>query len=105
MSDKTPMAYSLIDYAGVLGLAVWGGLVNFRARVKAGKVPAFSIMELVGEMATSGFVGVITFFVCEATGVHPLITAATVGMAGHMGGRSLTLLEEYLINRFKRHGV
>ena len=91
MEHPNPESYSLLQYAGVLGLSVWGGVVNFWQNVKSGR--AFSVMELIGEIATSGFAGIVTFYLCESAGLDDLFTAATVGIAGHMGGRTIALIE------------
>lgn len=99
MITKSPESYSLIQYAGVLSLAIWGGVINYMRRMRSARVPTFSIVELIGEVATSGFAGILVFWLCEAAGVHALITAATVGVAGHIGGRSLILIEEFLLHK------
>lgn len=92
-----PESYTLMQYAGVFGLSIWGGLVNFWQNMKSGR--RFSIMELVGEISTSGFAGIVTFYLCEAAGLNDLFTAATVGIAGHMGGRTIALIERLLSMR------
>jgi hypothetical protein len=92
--EKDPFNYSLITYAWVLFLAAWGGAVNFLRKIKSGAVRAFNLTELVGEIVTSAFVGVLTFWLCEASGFHPLITAALVGISGHMGSRGIFALEQ-----------
>lgn len=99
MHDKDPTAYSWITYAWVIGLSAWGGLVGFYRRVKAGESSFANLMEIIGELATSAFAGVITFWLCEAAGFAPLITAALVGVSGHMGSRAIFQLECWL----KRH--
>lgn len=90
-----PESYSLLQYAGVIALSVWGGIVNFWQNLKSGN-RAFSIMELVGEVSTSAFAGIVSFYLCEAAGLDSLFTAATVGIAGHMGGRTIALLERVI---------
>jgi hypothetical protein len=99
MPEKDPFNYSLITYAWVIFLAVWGGVVSFYRKMRTGAVRAFNVTELVGEIVTAGFVGVITFWLCEASGFHPLITAAFVGISGHMGSRGIFALEQLLGNR------
>jgi hypothetical protein len=42
---------------------------------------------------TSAFAGLITFWLCEWAVVHPLLTAALVGISGHMGSRAIFKLE------------
>lgn len=95
MYEKDPSTYSLITYLWVTGLAAWGGLVNFYRKVKSGETRAFNVTELIGEIVTSAFAGLITFWLCEAAQIHPLVTAALVGISGHMGSRAIYQLERW----------
>lgn len=99
MPEKDPTTYTLITYAWVVVLSAWGGAVSFFRKVRRGVVRVFSITEFIGELVTSAFVGVITFWMCEAAGFDSLITAAMVGIAGHMGSRGVFALERVLVQR------
>jgi len=101
--DKDPTSYSVITYLWVFGLATLGGFVNFMRRVRQGHTQMFNIIEFVGEIFTSAFAGVITFWLCESSGIDPLLTAALVGVSGHMGSRALFVIEKYLIRMFPTH--
>lgn len=103
MPEKDPSTYGLITYLWVTGLAAWGGLVSFYRKVKTGKVRAFNIVELIGELATSAFAGLITFWLCEAAGFQPLVSAALVGISGHMGGRAIFQFEAWAESRFGKY--
>lgn len=100
--ETGPIIKHLLDlglgYVWFVLLAVWGGTVNYINRRKNDKLP-FSVVELVGEWAVSGFAGIITVLICQELGMSVTITAATAGIAGHMGGRSIFLLERYFQNR------
>jgi hypothetical protein len=85
-----------------LALAMWGGVANYAARVKGGTAHAWSIFELAGEMVISGFVGTLAYVACKEFAVTEWITAATVGMAGHLGSRSVFILERILRAKFAR---
>jgi len=89
-----------LPYAWVLLLSIFGGIVNFMQKVRSGEISRFSITELFGEMVTSAFAGVITFLLCKAADINELITAALVGVAGHMGSRLIFKLEKYLMKRY-----
>lgn len=91
-SLKSPLSYSLREYALVLGVALLGGTASWAQRVKKGQADA-SIPALVGELVISAFSGLITFWICESQGFSPLITAAAAGMAGHAGGTGISWLE------------
>lgn len=73
--------------------------MNFIQKVKAGEARPFNIVEFIGEICTSGFAGVITFYLCEAGSFSPLMTAAMVGIAGHMGGRAIFQLERLVSSK------
>jgi len=99
MPEKDPLSYSFLTYAWVILLSSWGGVVSFRTKLKNGVVRPFNLMELFGEMVTSGFVGVLTFFLCEAAGIEQLMSAALVGISGHMGSRAIWHLERWAERR------
>ena len=101
MPEKDPTNFTLITYAWVLFLSTWGGLVSFFRKVKTGETKASNIMELVGELVTSAFAGVITFYLCDAAGIGGLISAVFVGISGHMGTRAIFLLERAVEKRLK----
>jgi hypothetical protein len=104
MPEKDPTSYTLLTYAWVTVLSAWGGLVNFLGRVKSGEARAFNFIELIGELFTSAFAGVLTFWMCEASGMNGLVTAALVGISGHMGSRAILELERLAQSRFNGKG-
>jgi hypothetical protein len=101
---KSPLDYSLKQYALFLGIALLGGFVSWLNKVRAGVISAASINHLVGELCTSAFAGLLCFWVCEYYGVPPLVTGTLTGIFGHMGTRSLTLLEEWAAKKFPAAG-
>ena len=102
MPEKDPTTISLLTYGWVILLSIWGGVVHNIRKVREGTSNRFSISELIGDVVTSGFAGIITFYLCEAAGTPSFITAAMVGISGHMGARALFLLEELLRKRFSK---
>lgn len=100
MPEKSPENFGLITYAWVIGLSAMGGAVAFARKIRLGHARAFNIAEFVGEVATSAFAGVMTFYLCEASNFSPLITAALVGVAGHMGSRAIFQLENFFSTKF-----
>jgi hypothetical protein len=87
-------------YAWVIALAAWGGVVNYLARVRRGEARMFNFAELIGEIVTSGFVGVLVFWVCEFYKVPSLMSAPLIGIAGHYGARTIWVIERHLERRF-----
>lgn len=91
---KSPLSYDLLTYFWVFALSAWGGSVRFARKVKAKEMSlGRALRSLLVEMMTSAFAGVVTFFLCEGTGITGLWTAVLVAVAGHMGGRALEPLE------------
>ncbi len=87
-----------LGYIWFVILAAWGGTVNYINRRKSDKSP-FSIVELIGEWVISGFSGLITAFICQEMDISFMYTAAAAGVAGHMGGRGIYLLEQLIQKR------
>lgn len=102
-ADKDPLDFPLRQYAFLLGVALLGGLVSWYAKVRAGTVQAWNIMALVGELATSAFAGLMAFWLCAWSGTPQLVTAALVGVAGHMGARAIAAFEAWAQKRFGLH--
>ena len=99
--DKDPTSYTLITYLWVIIISALGGVVSFIRKIQGDHARPFNIAELIGEVVTSGFVGVITFWLCESSGVNPLLSAALIGVSGHMGSRALFMLENILKKRYE----
>jgi hypothetical protein len=97
---KDPLNYPLKQYGFMLATAVLGGLVSWYAKVRKGEVSAWGVNQLVGELATSAFAGLICFWGCEAMGLQQIWTAPLVGIAGHMGTRAITAFEEFAQRRW-----
>lgn len=102
MPEKSPETYSLLTYGWVFMLAILGGVVSFMRKLQQGHTRVFNLTEFIGEVVTSAFAGVITFWLCEHANISPLMTAAFVGVAGHMGSRALFMFEEFLQSKFPR---
>lgn len=102
MEPKDPTSFSLITYLWVMGLSVGGGLVSYMHKLQLGARRPFSIIEFIGELVTSGFTGVITFWLCTNSGISPLLTAVFVGISGHMGSRALFLIERMVENKLRK---
>lgn len=78
-----------------LVVAAMGGFVSFYQKVKAGEARPFNIVELIGELATSGFAGMLAYWLCQYAGINQWLMAAVVGMAGHGGSRALFVMEKW----------
>ena len=100
MPEKDPTNYGWITYGWVLLLAAFGGTVNFARKLREGAVRAFNITEFIGEIFTSAFAGVLTFYLCEWSGVAPLLSAVLIAISGHMGSRAIFGIEKWAESKF-----
>lgn len=100
---KDPSSISWFTYGWIVFLAMWGGIVRVIREVKgSGKTWVQLVWIFIGEMITSAFVGVVTFYGCEAANIAPLYTAMLVSIAGWLGVRALAVLEAiYKARSFK----
>ena len=101
MPDRL-LDYSIFTICWVALLSISGGIASYVKKVSNGIIKRFSIVELIGELFISGFVGIITFLLCDSAGFDTRITAAIVGISGHMGSRAIFLLETVINKKFNR---
>lgn len=99
---KDPLNYSLKQYLFILLISLLGGFVGWYGKVRKGELRASNLSALIGEMSTSALSGLLAFWICEYLDFQPVLTAAVVGIAGHMGTRGITLAEEALKRRADR---
>ena len=97
--SKRPLDYPLMEYGLILGVAMVGGFVAWVSRVRRGEAHLSGLLGLIGEMVTSAFAGLITFWLCEYASAPSLLTAALAGIAGHMGPRAIFIIEEGLARK------
>ena len=102
MPEKSPETYSFLTYGWVFALAILGGVVSFMRKLQTGHTRVFNLIEFIGEIVTSAFAGVLTFWMCEHSGLSPLVTAAFVGISGHMGSRAIFMAEGWLAKQFPK---
>lgn len=100
MPEKDPSTITTLTYAWVFVVAIMGGVVNYLKKRRMGIIPRFSITEFVGEIFTSAFVGLMTFFMCQSAELDPMLSAALIGISGHMGSRAIFVFETALQKRF-----
>lgn len=96
MIERDPTTWTLATWALASGMAVLGGLVNWWTRVKRGHARAMNFVELIGEIVTSGFVGVVAFMLLDALDQPIGMCSAASGISGHMATRILFLAERNL---------
>ena len=105
LAEQGPFVWNnLIPSLWMMLIAMAGGYVSFRRKMASGAARGFNITELIGEMVTSAFVGLATFWLCRGFDVNPWLTAAGVAISGHMGARAIFLAEQKLTDIFDRIG-
>jgi hypothetical protein len=95
---KDPTSYSIVTYAYVIAMATFGALVNVINHPTHYPNLLNAIFRLFVKIITAAFVGLLTFYYCEAEGVAPDKTAALIGVSGHFGAKALVYME-YLFKR------
>lgn len=98
--DSKSWVNELLTYKGFIWLALlamWGGTVRYISRLRTDKTE-FRVAELIGEWFISGFAGILVAYICLSMDMSWQMTSFMVGVAGHMGGRAIFVLEA----RFKR---
>lgn len=99
-ADRNPMDYSLRQYGFLLSIALLGGFVAWVDKVRKGQAAVWNLMQLIGELATSAFAGLLCFWICEWAELSQLLTIALVAIAGHMGTRAIALFEDWAAKRW-----
>lgn len=79
-------------YIWLLLLALAGGSIQYLDRIKRKGLP-FSLPELLGEWLISGFAGLLTMHLCLWQGWSLHLAAVLTGIAGHMGGRAIYMIQ------------
>ena len=87
-------AWGWVTYALIAFWALVGGLVSFWQKVRSGAARWINLHELIGELVTSGFIGVTCGLLLDAFSAPLPLTFAAVGIAGHMGSRGIFFLEQ-----------
>lgn len=93
MPEKDLLNYPFLTYCWVIGIAALGAIAHYIKKINSGLGIEFSIAELFGEIIISGFVGLLTFFICDTADTDVRITAVFVGIGGHMGSRAIYLIQ------------
>lgn len=90
-----PLEIPLREYLMVLAVSVGGGFVSWFGRVRRGEVAGWSLLNAIGETSTSAMAGLLVFWIARYMDTPELLTVALVGIAGHMGGRAISMLEDW----------
>lgn len=92
---RSPFDFSPLTFGWVLLISILGGGVNYNSNVRKGRA-RFHLAEFIGEMFTSAFVGLLTFWLCQGGGVPEMLQPVFVGISGHMGSRAIFKIQHYI---------
>lgn len=81
-------------YAWVVWLSWWGASVAYLQRIKSKGPNGFSWWVFFVELLTAGFVGYITFTLCELNAIDARTTSIVVAIAGHTGTRAIFIIRD-----------
>lgn len=74
-------------------LSCWGGLVNYIQKIRKNS-KKFSWRELIFDLVTSSFAGLLTQYFCEYSNISPTASAMLIAISGHMGARAIASFEK-----------
>lgn len=95
MDTKQTLAHevtTLATYGWVFMLSMFGGLAAFIRKLNLSRDPLplkLFVIKLTGELVVSAFAGLITYFLCKASGTSEAFMAVMIATAGHLGGRAI----------------
>lgn len=98
---KDPTSWDVYNWIFVISVSCAGGLVSFITKLRNGHARAFNIIEFIGEIFTSGFVGLMVFMFLQSMGYPEGVCSAAAGVSGHMATRLLFLIEKMIERRFE----
>lgn len=87
-TKTTEVTFPWFSMIGAFLLATFGGVVHYLQSLISSK-RTWSLLSFVVESFTSGFVGILAFFLCEYVGLSHYPTAFIVAMTGHMGAKAI----------------
>lgn len=103
-----PFDYPISRYLLFAAIGVMGGLVARLQYWAGGEQPhclKCALFRLLADLLTSAFCGILIFWISAHFELSGVIAAALAGICGHMGSRSLFLLERLISNKLARYAL
>lgn len=101
-----PLDYPLSRYLLFALIGLMGGLVARLQYWASNERPhcwKCALVRLTADLLTSGFCGILMFWIAVHFEWSGVIAAALAGICGHMGSRTLFLIERILIKRLETY--
>lgn len=90
MDGKDPFGYPVYYYLYVITIACCAGLIKY-----LNKMQSFSIGKALIETITSGFTGLMTFWICKWANIDGPLLAFMIAVSGLMGSRAWQEFEHF----------
>ena len=97
---NSPENYSLITYVWVMGLSILGGIARVIFDLKKKVITSITLLNLVGEIFLSGFIGMMSFYICEYMEVPQPLGPAIIGVSAFMGTTTISLFIIWVRKKF-----
>lgn len=101
-----PLDYPISRYLLFALIGLMGGLVARLQYWASGERPhcwKCALFRLLADLLTSAFCGILALWLAAEFSLSGVMAAAFAGICGHMGSRSLFLLERLLNNKLARY--
>lgn len=80
--DKDPFGYPILTYLWVIGLASFASIVRH-----LNNMSEFVLGRILIDALSGGFTGLLTFWLCEWSGIRGPLSAFLISVSGLMGAR------------------
>lgn len=94
-----PTNWTTTEWLLVTGVAITASLINWIQNVRNNDPRAFRLLEVIGELATSGFVTFLTFSFLAGLGVNVGLSVGIAGITAHLSTRLLFAVDNAVLNK------
>ena len=90
-------AFSPGAFLWVLWLSMWGATAAYLQKIKDTGPHSFNFFTFLVECFTAGFVGLLTYFVCDYYMVDARLAAVWIGVNAYTGTRCLIVIRKRIL--------
>lgn len=102
MADPPTIPMTVSDWLPwlfIVVLGAWGGAVIYFRRLRRQQSYSSPVLELIGDLATSGFVAILIGILMRHFDIDWGFCLAGAGISGHLGARTLFVGERLILQR------